>query len=104
MIKDLIVNLAIGSPRDVAREYAISIARAFNANLTGIAFNYEPMFPGSFINGVATGIVEEQRVENQNAAKATLGKFDEAARQAGLSAESQIIDGTFGGAAIQFGE
>lgn len=104
MIKDLVVNLAIGSARDAARDYAISIARDFSANLAGIAFNYEPTFPGAFINGVATGIIEEQRVENRNAAAIAIERFDEVSRQAGISSESHVVDGSFGAAAVQFGQ
>ena len=33
MIKDLIVNLAVGMERDPARDYALTIAEAFDAHL-----------------------------------------------------------------------
>ena len=38
MIKDLIVNLSVGAPRDTAADFALSIAEAFEAHVAGIAF------------------------------------------------------------------
>lgn len=103
MLKDLVVNLALGSRRDVARDFAISIARTFDALLAGVAFNYEPTYPGSFLNGVAAGIVDEQRAVNQKAAKAAITRFAEVAKEAGISSASHLINGDIGNAAEEFG-
>ena len=46
MIKDILLNLQTGPGRDAAREYAISVAQLFEAHLTGIACEYEPVNPG----------------------------------------------------------
>ena len=43
MIKDLLTNLSVGTARDVAMEFAVSVAAAFDAHLAGIAFVYEPL-------------------------------------------------------------
>src|SRR5436853_338218 len=56
MIKDLVVNLGLGKPRDVAADYAISIAAAFGAHACGVAFAYEPVVPRS---GPAHGLIIE---------------------------------------------
>ena len=38
MIKDIVVNLNVGAEANWASDYAISVAAAFNAHLTGIVF------------------------------------------------------------------
>ena len=43
MIKDIALALEIGHSRDAARDYAISISKAFNAHIAAIGFAYEPM-------------------------------------------------------------
>ena len=47
MIKNILVNLDTSSARDAARDYAISVASLFEAHLTGVAFAYEPVNPGT---------------------------------------------------------
>ena len=42
MIKDIVLALEIGSSQDPARDYAISVAVAFNAHLAAIGFDYAP--------------------------------------------------------------
>ncbi len=42
MIKDIVVNLTLGAETDPACRYAISLAEAYNAHITGVAFAYEP--------------------------------------------------------------
>ena len=38
MIKDILLKLSVGKPRDVACEYAISAAMLFDAHLSAVAF------------------------------------------------------------------
>jgi nucleotide-binding universal stress UspA family protein len=102
MIKDILVNLAIGAPRDVSGEYAISVAKAFNAHLTGTAFAYEPVITGSVLDGFAAGAVDSYRADNRKAAQAARDKFQEAARGATLTVEAHVIEGTVAGAADTF--
>jgi hypothetical protein len=40
MIKDIVVNLNVGAEANWASDYAISVAAAFNAHLTGSVFLY----------------------------------------------------------------
>ena len=47
MIKDVIVNLSVGAKANSASDYAISLAAALNAHLTGIIFLYGPTMPVS---------------------------------------------------------
>jgi nucleotide-binding universal stress UspA family protein len=103
MIKDAIVNLAVGRPKDVAAEYAISLAAEFGAHLSAIAFAYEPVIPGTVFGGIPTEYIEETRAENEKAAKAALARFEEGARRAGISAESHVLDVTLAGGSDLFG-
>jgi len=104
MIKDIVVNLSDSGKRDAACDYAVSLAGTFKAYLAGVAFNYEAMLPGAFADGMDTGFIDAQRAENEKAAKAAIAKFDEAAKRAGLSSASQMIEASFGGASGRFGE
>ena len=47
MIKDIVVNLNVGAEANWASDYAISVAAAFNAHLTGSVFLYAPFVPTS---------------------------------------------------------
>jgi hypothetical protein len=57
MIKDILVHLALGGSRDVAGEYAVSVASAFDAHLTGIAFAYQPVIQGTIFDGFASSVI-----------------------------------------------
>jgi hypothetical protein len=37
-------------------------------------------------------VIESQRVENERAAKAVVGRLDEASRNAGIAAEARMLD------------
>jgi nucleotide-binding universal stress UspA family protein len=102
VIKDLIVNLGIGAARDAAADYAIAVAGDLDAHLAAVAFTYEPVIPGTVMGGVPADFIEAQRAENEKAAQAAVGKFDAAARLAGISAESTVLGSSFGGAADTF--
>jgi nucleotide-binding universal stress UspA family protein len=103
MIKDLVVNLTGGSPQDFAADYAISIAETFGAHIGGVGFVYEPVIPGSLLGGIPVDLIEAQREENAKTANAAVARFEAAARTAGLSVESRILDASIAGAADLFG-
>jgi nucleotide-binding universal stress UspA family protein len=103
MIKDLVVNLTGGAPRDFAADYAISIAKTFNAHVGGVAFAYEPVIPGSLLGGIPVDLIEAQRAENAKTANAAVARFEAAARATGVSAETRILDASIEGAADLFG-
>ena len=103
MIKDILLNLTVDAARDAAAEYAISVARAFDAHVAGFAFAYEPVIPGSVFGGVALDLVAAARREVENTARSVVSNFNEAARQAGLSAESHLLNADFPSAADVFG-
>jgi hypothetical protein len=45
MIKDIVVNLEHRIGRDPARDFAITIAKTFDAHIVGVTFAYAPDFP-----------------------------------------------------------
>ena len=93
MIKDIVTNLSLRNSRDVAMDFAVSTAAAFDAHLAGIAFVYEPIIPAMVdMYGMPPEVIESQRVENENMAKAALGRVEDAARGAALSAEPRMVD------------
>jgi nucleotide-binding universal stress UspA family protein len=92
MIKDILVSLPVGRFSGNAVNYAISVAAAFNAHLTGVAFVHEPFVPGSVFGGAATGFVATYRAEVEKAAKAAVTNFEDATRRAGVSATSQELE------------
>jgi nucleotide-binding universal stress UspA family protein len=103
MIKDILVNLSGRAAQDFAADYAVSVAAAFGARITGIAVLLDPVIPDGTLGGVPVDLIELQREENTKVAHAAVERFDAAARDAGLSAEHRILDSTMGGAAPVFG-
>lgn len=104
MIKDIIASLAVGRPRDVSGEFAVSVAAAFDAHLSGVATAYEPVIGGMPFPVADVGLVERVWTENRKAADRAKTQFDEAARKASLSADSVVIDASAPEAARRFAE
>jgi nucleotide-binding universal stress UspA family protein len=102
MIKDIVVNLGLGA-HDPAGEYAISVAAAFDAHVLGVAFSFEPVIPGMVMGGIPPEFIESQRTESDKRARTAVARFEEAAKRAGVSAESRIISASISGAADQLG-
>jgi nucleotide-binding universal stress UspA family protein len=104
MIKDIVLALEVGSSRDAARDYAISVAAAFNAHLAAIGFDYAPMLPPvDTVSAVPLDILDAEREENRKAASDAIARFEEEARLAAVSAESRMVEATFSGATNVFG-
>jgi nucleotide-binding universal stress UspA family protein len=93
MIKDIVANLSVREAPDVAMDFAVSVAVAFNARLAGIAFVYEPIIPVMIdMYGIPTDVIESQRVESERTAKAAVARLDKAGRDAGLATEAHMLD------------
>ena len=90
MIKDMLVNLPVGSQSDAAVNYAISAASTFDSHLTGLAVVHDPVVPGSVLDGLSADIIATFRAQSETAGKSAVAKFDEAAKRAGISAESRM--------------
>jgi nucleotide-binding universal stress UspA family protein len=91
MIKDIVVNLEHDVSRDRARDFAITVAEAFDAHIAGVAFAYAPEFPGYVMLEIPPNIVAAMVEESKKAAEAAIRRFDEAARRSLLSAEHRLI-------------
>ncbi|HEY5217725.1 MAG TPA: universal stress protein [Pseudolabrys sp.] len=95
MIKDIVVNLSLNPARVNATRYAISVASAFQAQLSGIAFMYEPTMPLVYMGTSVHGSdIVFQRDEAQRRANAAIATFEEEAGKAGLTVESHALDTT----------
>ncbi|HEY2134838.1 MAG TPA: universal stress protein [Xanthobacteraceae bacterium] len=103
MFKDLVVNLSVGDACDAATDFAVSIASAFEAHLTGIAFTYDPVLADPFYEGMTPSLIDALRSGAENAAKAAVSKFEEAVRRAGVAGQSRMLDANFVRAADRFG-
>jgi nucleotide-binding universal stress UspA family protein len=104
MLKDIVVNLTIGVERDAAADYAIAMAKTFNAHLAGVAFAYEPVLPAIVGVGIPDTVIEEQHEENERAAQAAVARFETDAKAAGISDQSRLLPASLAGAADIFGE
>jgi len=102
MIKDLVVNLALGAGRDPAAEFALSVASAFTAHAAGIAFQYDPIMPAALMDDVPPDVIDTQRAENERAANAATRRFDDAARVASVRSETRIVESSMAGVATRF--
>ena len=103
MIKDIVVSLSVGRPRDVAGDFAISVATAFDAHLSGVAFAYEPVIGGMLMPVPDASLLESFRTENSRAAQRAKREFDEATRRAGVRSDSIALPATADEAARRFG-
>jgi len=102
MPKDLIVNLMVAGSRDAAANYAVSVARTFDAYLAAVAFAYEPVLPAIVGGGIPESVIEEQREENEKAAKTAVAQFEAVAKD--IQHETRIVPASLAGAADTFGE
>jgi nucleotide-binding universal stress UspA family protein len=104
MLKDIVVNLTVGTARDPAADYAVSIAKTFGAHLAGVAFAYEPVLPAIMGADIPDSVIEEQREDNEKAAKIAVTRFDAAAATAAISRHSRMVTASLAGAAETFGK
>jgi len=103
LVKDVVVSLTGGNPQDFAAAFAISVAAEFGAHVVGVGFVYEPVIPDTVLGGIPPELIEAQRVESRATAKAAIGRFEVAAKSAGVSAETRLVDASIAGAADMFG-
>jgi nucleotide-binding universal stress UspA family protein len=81
----------------------VAVAAAFNAHVAAIAFAHDPIVPATLMGGVPADFIESQRAEAEAAASAAIARFEEAARRAGISAESRLLAASIAEASDQFG-
>ncbi len=102
MIKDIIVNLSVGDRPSPVGDYAISVAAAFEAHLSAIAFVYDPIVPVSGAGYIPADVIEMQERENTAASKAALDRFTAASTRAGITAEPLTLSASLAGVGDQF--
>src|SRR5580704_19169434 len=102
MVKDIVVNLSVNQESGPAGDYAVSVASALDAHLTGIAFLYDPIVPVSAAGYIPAEVIETQQADNEAAAKAAIDRFAAATKRAGLSAEPLTLSASLAGAGDQF--
>jgi len=102
MIKDILANLNVTKEGGPAGDYAVSVAAALQAHLTGIAFIYDPIVPVSGTGYIPAEVIESQEADNEAAAKAAIKKFLEATNRTGISAEPLTISTSLAAAGDKF--
>jgi nucleotide-binding universal stress UspA family protein len=103
MIKDLLIDIAIGVREDTSLDYALSLARMFEAHAAGVAFAYEAVPAAMLLDDIPPVWIDEFRKEAEEAAKTAVEKFQAAAARAGIAVEARWINSTFSSAADMFG-
>src|SRR5262249_9832622 len=107
MFKDIVVKLSLASP-DHAGAYAVSLAAAFDAHVTAVAFAYEPeILPDP--SGQGARRFMRVREENEEGASAAAAAFENQADAAGVAVAARAMTTTlsasydlFGGIARRF--
>jgi nucleotide-binding universal stress UspA family protein len=101
MIKDIVVKLSPAA-FDHAGAYAIALASAFEAHVTGIAFAYEPeILPDPSGQGARRFL--RIREENEEAAAAAAAQFEKEAENAGVTVSARAVTITLSGSYDLFG-
>jgi nucleotide-binding universal stress UspA family protein len=100
MIKDVIVNLTPGTDGDPASRYAISLAEAFDAHVTGVAFAYDPSWPPAVTDLGGAEILRSLKERTVAEARSTASQFEAAAKRSHLSVQT-ISPQTFSGDAAK---
>ena len=103
MINDIVVNLSVRAKANSASDYAISLAAALDAHLTGIIFLYGPTMPVSRAGYVPPELEVIER-HNEAAVEATRESFTAASTRAGIKAESLTVSASLVSAGDQFGQ
>ncbi len=94
MLKDLIVNLTVDTKNDPAADYAVSVAQAFGAHLTGMAFALKPVIPGMTIEGLGANVIDAAINDAEKAAEAAVDRFQALAKKQGVAAGAVSVTET----------
>ncbi len=93
-IRDIILHVDSQTETDAnqkRQDYAISMAQAFEAHLTGVAIALEPMLPPMVMGELPVSVLETQRQRLQAVAQHALDAFEERARKQGISYERNML-------------
>jgi nucleotide-binding universal stress UspA family protein len=103
IVKDIVVNLSVAQGGGFAGDFAVSVASALDAHVTGIAFVYDPVVPVAATGYIPPEVIETQQRDSEQAAKAAIDRFAAAAARARIEAEPASLPASVAGAADQFG-
>ena len=104
MFKDIVVNLSVRNGSKAAGDYAISVADALDAHVTGVAIAFIPNIPGASMGYLPIETIEAQQRANEDAAAAAIGRFTTAGASAGVACEPRMLRIDFANAAAQFSQ
>jgi nucleotide-binding universal stress UspA family protein len=104
MIKDILVNLTVGKPRDVAGDYAISLASLFDAHLSATAVACKVPIGGSMLDGITANLIDTFTAQRKEIALRAKNSFDDRARLAHIRADSNVLHDYVSEVAQIFGE
>jgi nucleotide-binding universal stress UspA family protein len=102
MIKDILASLSVTKDGGPSGDYAVSVASALQAHLTGIAFIYDPVVPVEGTGYIPAEVIESQEADNETAAKTAIKKFLVATDRAGISADPLTVSASFAAAGDRF--
>lgn len=86
MLKDIILHLERAPSRDIARDFAVSVAEVFSAHLTALIFNFEANIPADALADLFA--------ESEAEARSAIERFELAMKRGALSAEARLVSGT----------
>ncbi|MBI3699765.1 MAG: universal stress protein [Afipia sp.] len=89
MIRDIVINLEHDIARDVARDYAISIADRFEAHLEGVAFAGK--IPTFMTPDIPAGVLAEILAGEEKLAKSAIARFSEAVKRSDISSAHHLV-------------
>jgi nucleotide-binding universal stress UspA family protein len=105
MIKDIVVNLSLNATKDIAGDFALSVANTFDAHLAAVAYQYRFEVPGTvFAASALTAVIDEQRAESVKASQDAIARFERAAKAAGVAIECRTPEVTLDEAPRAFAE
>ena len=102
MFKDIVVNLSVRKGSNAVGDYAVSVADALEAHVTGVAIAFVPNIPGASLGYLPIETIEAQERENEAAAEDAVSHFTAASAKAGVAAEPRVLRTGFPAAAEQF--
>ena len=94
MIKDVILNLEPNKSRDSVRDYAITVARTFDAHLAGVAFA-DGNIPTYLMQKFPPTAVANIRAKYEEAARSAIERFEAAVKGSLLSVEHRLVTQTY---------
>ncbi|MGY3651246.1 hypothetical protein ACVWW2_006537 [Bradyrhizobium sp. LM4.3] len=92
MVRDILVTLPTDDGPSFALDYAVTVAKAFDAHLTGVAFVQDLATAGALFDGGAAIVLDDYRRELEAAAESAKIQFDGTGQREGISAESMVIN------------